>query len=541
MPTQEKELQVGDRIIIHVLEWGKNERESKGEMSGYIGHISDPSCDVRAAIEEFELKYAFPEKVVLEAHSFGKTVPSKEISQREDLRYLECVTIDPETAKDYDDALSLTLDEQGNYHLGVHIADVTYYVKPGSFLDKEARERCNSTYFPGTVLPMLPHELSSHLCSLMPNVNRLAVSVLIKFDQNGNLSDYRITRSVIKSRKRFSYGEAKAVLDGEKKSKYASHLLLMVDLCHRLKKKRYERGSIEFAFPDISIRVDEKGAPVKIERVEYDITHQLVEEFMLKANELIATHLSNQGKPLTYRVHEQPNPENIKEFAARCRIFGFQLPDEPTGEQLQNLFDQARGTPYGQFIATAFVRSMRLATYSAQNVGHFGLGLEHYTHFTSPIRRYIDLIVHRVLFNHLTNAENLDQVALQCSEKERLSARAEGAVILLKKLRLLKEAQNTHPHKQYEAVVTQIKPFGCIFEVSEFLLEGFFHLSQLDNDYYIFDEENCGLIGNRTGTRFFAGDKICVTVESINLINQEVKWRLGSLESSNQKPKRRRR
>lgn len=518
-----EDLKPGDRISIHILSWGKNGKPSRGEMIDYLGHISDPSCDVDAAMVEYELHKEFPEEVLHEARSFGKSVTTKEIKEREDLRDLECFTIDPDTAKDYDDALSLTL-EDGIYHLGVHIADVTHYVKPGSHLDMEAKNRCNSTYFPGFVVPMLPHELSSHLCSLQPDVNRLSVSVLARFDQEANLIDYRITRSTIKSCKRFTYKEAKDVLDGKKKSPYKDTLFLMVDLCHRLKKKRAERGCVEFSVPDLEINVDKNGRPKAVEVIEYDITHQLVEEFMLKANEIVATHLAEEDKPLTYRIHEEPNPENLKDFAARCRMFGFSLSDQPTGEELQKLFDEARKSAYGQFIAVSFIRSMKLATYSVQNVGHYGLGLDHYTHFTSPIRRYIDLIVHRVLFNNLSKTDDLEQIAEHCSEKERLSSRAEGQVTMLKKLRLLKEMQKNEPKTRLEAIITQVKPFGIVFEVSKFLLEGFFPLSAMHDDYYQFDEKRNALIGKKTKALFFAGEKIYVKADHINLITQEVKW-----------------
>lgn len=503
-PAEERPLQVGDRIIIHVLDWGSERRESKGEMSAYIGHISDSSCDVAAAIEEFELEDAFPRRALSEAKRYGTSVTQKQFGGREDLRKLECVTIDPDTAKDFDDAISIRKDKKGCYYLGVHIADVSFYVKPGTSLDNEARQRCNSIYFPGTVLPMLPHELSSHLCSLKPKVNRLAVSVLMEFDEKGELKNYRITRSVIQSRKRFTYKEAKSVLDRKKKSPFRKHLELMVELCGHLKRQRAERGSIEFALPDTAIQVDSKGMPKKIEIVEYDITHQLVEEFMLKANEVVAAHLSKEGKPLAYRIHEEPNPENIKEFAAIASVLGFSVSDNPGADELQTLFDQARESPFGQFLATQFIRSMKLASYSTQNVGHYGLGLEHYTHFTSPIRRYIDLIVHRLLFEEADPKENYEQIAISCSEKERLSARAENTVVLLKKIRLLNAIQKENPERTYEAVVTTVKPFGFAFEVSELLLDGF--------------------INDRS--RFKTGDKIRVRLAHTELITQEVEWRL---------------
>lgn len=503
-PSKERQLQVGDRLIIHVLEWGSNQHEPFGEMSAYIGSISDPSCDLPAAIEEFELESAFSHATLEEARSWGHEVPKQEVRGREDLRHLETCTIDPETAKDFDDALSIERDKNGNFHLGVHIADVSHYVRPRSSLDQEARLRCNSVYFPGQVLPMLPHELSSHLCSLKPKVDRLTVSVLMTFDSEGELQTYRICKSVIQSKKRFTYEEAKEVLDGKKKSPLKNRLNWMVELCLHLKRKRAERGSIEFALPDISVRVDENGVPQSIHLIEYDITHQLVEEFMLKANEVVATHLSKEGKLLTYRIHEEPSPENMREFAALATALGFPLPVQPNSEELQRFFDAARSSPFGQFLATQFIRSMKLASYSTQNVGHYGLGLQYYTHFTSPIRRYIDLIIHRLLFDEVAIDENLEQIALHCSEKERLSSRAENSVTLLKKLRLLQSRFEKEPERVYEGVVTHVKPFGCAFELSEFLMEGFISGKQ----------------------PFHTGDRVKVKLSRIDLVTQEVEWNL---------------
>jgi ribonuclease R len=500
LPSEERNLQIGDRIIIHVLDWGTRQKESLGEMSAYIGPISDPSYDVAAAIEEFELCDAFPEQVLAEAKELS--ILPKELKKRKDLTQLIAFTIDPDTAKDFDDALSLSRDDQGNYHLGVHIADVSHFVKSGSFLDEEAFLRCNSIYFPGTVLPMLPHELSSHLCSLKPNVNRLTISVLAILDSEGTLQNYEICRSVIRSKKRFTYREAKEILDGKKKSKFAPELHLMMELCHLLKKKRCARGSIEFALPDLAIDVAENGSVQHIALVEYDITHQLVEEFMLLANEVVASHLSAQLKPLTYRIHEEPNPENIKEFAMMASAIGFPLPTSPSIEELQALFDRVRETPFGQFLATAFIRSMKLASYSTQNIGHYGLGLEHYTHFTSPIRRYIDLLVHRVLFNEVEESVDLEEIARRCSEKERLSAKAESSLLLLKKLRYL-ELKRKQGEDTYEAVIVAIKPFGALFELKTLLYEGFLP---------------------RAEKQFSVGTKIRVKLQDVDLITRQTSW-----------------
>lgn len=530
-PTEEKELKLGDRVVLEVVDWGTPESETVCRFASYLGNISDASCDISAVIEEFELKSEFPLKVLEEAKKFGTRVSQKEIKNRKDLRDLETFTIDPDTAKDFDDALSLSKDKKGFYHLGVHIADVSTYVKPETALDAEAQDRCNSTYFPGYCSPMLPSVLSNNLCSLKANVNRLTVSVLMKFNHTGDLVDYTIHRSVIKSRKRFTYREAKQVLDGKKKSPYEPTLQLMVELCALLKRKRYERGSIEFSLPDLVVMVDEKGEPYQTDYVAYDITHQLVEEFMLKANETIASHLTSDGRRLTYRVHEVPAEENLKEFSLLAAAFGFKVPDNPEPHDLQKLFEEAAETPYSNYLATHYIRRMRLATYSAENIGHYGLSLTHYCHFTSPIRRYIDLVIHRLLFTEGDDLEYLQSVALRCSEQERISAKAENSVILLKKLRLLKKMHEIEPYKEYEAIVSRVKNYGIYFEIIDLMLEGFLHISELDNDYFIFEESNMRLRGSRHGGIFGSGDKITVNLKNVNLILQEASWYLTTVES----------
>lgn len=535
--TENLNVRVGDRVVMKVIDWGDKESDTIGQLSHLIGHISDPSCDIVAAIEEYELRNEFSSKVIQEAESFGKQVPASEIRKREDFRKIECFTIDPETAKDFDDALSLRKDEKGIYHLGVHIADVSFYVRPGSILDKEAAARCNSTYFPGVCVPMLPGALSENLCSLKPNVNRLAVSVMINLDSQGNLVDYRMVRSVIKSAKRFSYPEAKEVLDGKVKSPYAPTLKLMVELCHLLKRKRYERGSVEFALSELEVVVDEKGDPNSTRIISYDITHQLVEEFMLKANELVAWHLSKLGKGITYRVHDEPAEENLRDFAAVARAFGFGIPDKPTPADLQKVFDAAVDTPYAPHLATSFIRRLRLAIYSPDNIGHYGLALTHYCHFTSPIRRYVDLVVHRILLEESDEKDNLELIATTSSEQERISARAESSVKLLKKLRLLSKIHKKEPYREYEGVVTRVKNFGFSFDVIDFALEGFLHVSELEEDYFVFEEERMCLRGMRTGKIYSPGTKVTVMLKDVDFIYQESNWYLIPEKGELKKPK----
>lgn len=535
-PSDEHPLKVGDRIVMKVTDWGAKDTETSCCFSHYLGHISDPSCDIYAAIEEFELRSDFPTKVIEEAKSFGNQVSLKDIKQREDLRHLTTFTVDPDTAKDFDDAISLSKDEAGHYYLGVHIADVSHYVRAETALDEEARIRCNSTYFPSVCIPMLPGALSENLCSLKPNVNRLTVSVLMHFDPQGNLIDHRFTRGVIKSSKRFSYKEAKKVLDGKMKSVHLGTLNLMVELCRLLKRKRYERGSIEFSLPELVVLIDDKGMPYQTDYVTYDITHQMIEEFMLKANEIVAFDLTQKGRNLTYRIHDVPAEENLRDFSQLAAAFGFRVSDNPTPQDLQKLFEEAAESPYANYLASSYIRRMRLAAYSAENIGHYGLSLTHYCHFTSPIRRYVDLVVHRILFGESDDFEYLQKVANLCSDQERISAKAEGSVVLLKKLRLLQSIYDKDPFKEYEAIITRVKNFGVYFEVIDFLLEGFIHISELGEDYFIYEEEKMRLRGSRGGSFYAPGDRLTVMLQGVDFVYQETKWYVVSNVHSVQVP-----
>jgi len=519
-------LETGDRVICKITSWGGETEQVEGTLARRIGNIADPSIDVEAAVAEFELPDGFSKEAIEEAKSLGARVTAKDAKGRRDLTLSECITIDPDTARDFDDAISLLCDEQGNYHLGVHIADVAHYVKPGTHLDAEALERCNSTYFPGQCIPMLPEELSNELCSLKPNVKRLTQSILAVFDPEGELLSYEVARTVIKSRKRFTYKGALDVLEKREKSPHAPLLDRMVSLCHVLKKKRFERGSIDFAMAENALVVDKNGVPSRIERIEYDITHQMIEEFMLKANEIVATHLQSQGKTLIYRVHEQPAAESFKDFYAFARTLGFPLPSNPTHRDIQKLFQEAKDSPLLSQLSIGFIRSMRLASYSPDNIGHYGLALEHYCHFTSPIRRYTDLVIQRLLFNELPEECDLERIAETCSEKERISFRAESSVKLLKKLRLAATYFEEDPGRIYNANVTRVKPFALFFEVPLFDLEASLHVSELGNDYFEFNPQKMSFRGSRSGKTYSVGQAIHVRLDQIDYILQQTKWSL---------------
>lgn len=530
-------LEEGDRIICHIENWHSKDDIVIGEMSHLIGHITDPSVDIAAAIEEFELPDGFSKEAIQEAKKFGKKV---RVDDRFDLTDWEIVTIDPDTAKDYDDAISVTCDSRGHFFLGVHIADVSHYVKPGTHLDREAYLRCNSTYFPGTCVPMLPEELSNELCSLKPKVVRLTQSVLAEYTPDGNLVSYEIKRTAIKSRKRFTYKEALQVLEGKKKSPHKALLERMVALCNILKKKRFERGSIDFSMPDDVIIVDKKGVPLRIERVEYDITHQMIEEFALVANEIAAKHLAGLKKKLIYRVHEEPANENFQDFATFARAMGFQVPAKPSRQDIQKLFQEAKNSPMSSQLSVSFIRSMKLAAYSPENLGHYGLALDYYCHFTSPIRRYTDLIIQRLLFDELPEETDVEAVALACSQKERVSFKAESSVTLLKKLRLAATYFADDASRSYRAVITKVKPFALFFEVPMFDLEGSVHVSKIGNDYFEYNPATMSFRGARTGKTFTIGQEIFVRLEDLDYILLQTQWSLVPLPSTPAKKKNKR-
>ena len=519
-----KSLSYGDRVILQVIDWGDKTRPILCEVKQMLGPISDASIDNLAAAEEFNIPKEFSATVIKQAKAFGDKVQKSDLKGRQDLTEIECFTVDPTTARDFDDALSLYKDEEGFYHLGVHIADVAHYVTPGTPLDTEAAARSNSTYFPGSCIPMLPEELSNNLCSLKPKVVRLCVSVLMTFTAEGELAHHQIKRTYIKSAKRFSYEDAKLVLEGKKKSKHLPTLRLMVELCLLLKKKRNARGSIDFSLPEVVLELDPQGEPTSFKIIEYDITHQMVEEYMLKANEVVAKSLQDKNISLIFRVHEEPSAESKEDFYALARTLGFPLSGTPTVLEIQKLFEAAKLTPYAQQLSIAFIRSMRLAIYSSENIGHYGLALEEYCHFTSPIRRYPDLIIQRLLFGQHSQEENLEGIAQRCSDKERVSFKAEQSVKTLKKLRFLKRWFDEDPSREYTCHITKIRPFALTFELSPISVEGSLHVSEIHGDYFIYEPEKNSFVGRRTNIRFCIGDPIKMRLCSVDLVLLESRW-----------------
>jgi len=524
---------VGDRLLVKVMDWGNEKEPAICSVIGKLGTIDEAHTDIPAAIKDFGIRQEFPKEVHSQVSVLSSSVEKKDLEGRTDLTHLETFTIDPDTARDFDDALSLSEDKKGHFHLAVHIADVSHYVEANSPLDIEAKTRSNSTYFPGACVPMLPEELSNHLCSLKEKVIRLTITVLMELDPTGSVLGYTIVRGFINSQKRFTYKEAKEVLDGRVKSPHYDALKRMEKLCLLLKKIRFKRGSVDLALPDIVIKIDKEGNPTGYEVVEYDITHQLVEEFMLKANEIVAEEFMKRGEQAIFRIHEPPGDDNLADFFALARSFGFPLPNKVEIEDIQKLFELAKGTPHAERLSIAYIRSMKLAMYSKENIGHYGLSLENYCHFTSPIRRYSDLIVHRRLFEK--SEEDLTSIAKDCSEKERVSFKAEMSVLTMKKLRLLRAYQAEDPSRLYNATVSKIKPFGVSFEVPPIQYEGFIHISELRDDYYEYNSNIGSLTGQNTGKCYKVGEPIEVLLEEIDLIVMESKWALNCIPKKSKK------
>lgn len=515
-------LTLGDRIQVKIVEWGP---PMKGKISKHFGNINDPSVDIKSAIAEFDITEEFPSDALAQAKSFGKEVAKSDMQNRRNLMEMISFTIDPTTAKDFDDALSISQTDDMHYHLAVHIADVAHYVHEGSALDLEAQKRCNSVYFPGECIPMLPKTLSNGLCSLRPHVPRLTMSIFMEFDPAGNLLHYSYDRTVIESKHRFTYEEAKQILDGKVQHPFKKQLDLMADLCALLKVKRRERGSLEFALPELQLTFDEKGNTIGFSIHEYDESHQLVEEFMVKANEIVATILLKAGSDAIFRVHEPPTQDDLSEFYKLAAILGYPLPSHPTLMDIQKVFDKAKGTSHLQQLSIRFIRSMKLAIYSTKNIGHYGLALEQYCHFTSPIRRYADLIIQRLLFGEAKEVD-VEAVATKCSLQERVAFKAESSVILLKKLRLLLHEHNKNRKKQYPALITSIKPFGIAFSLTPLEIEGFIHISEIGNDYYHYLPKEQILRGERRREIFRSGQIIYIQILKIDLISGEIQWKL---------------
>lgn len=537
----------GYKVIAEIVKWPENRRNAEGRIIEIIGDSSDPGTDILSILKAYDLKESFPEDVVRQAESIPEKINEKILKGRRDLRKLRMVTIDGEDAKDLDDAVSVEKVPNG-YRLGVHIADVSSYVTEGSPLDVEALKRGTSVYLVDRVIPMLPARLSNGVCSLNPHVDRLAFTVMMDVDMNGKVLGHDIFESVINIDERMTYTNVFMLLeddDGELSARY-DYLLedfrLMKDLALILRKKRMDRGAIDFDFNEAKIILDEKGKPIEVRRYETTIANKIIEEFMLICNETVAEHFHWAGLPFVFRVHEEPDSEKMMAFAEFSRNMGYTLKgiNKIHPRALQDILKKVKGTKEETIMSTVMLRSLAKARYSHQNLGHFGLAAKFYCHFTSPIRRYPDLIIHRLMKEELEGdlsekreeelTLKLPEIARQCSERERAADEAERETEDLKKVEFMKE----HVGEVFDAIISNVTSFGMFVEL-ENTIEGLVKVSNMEDDYYIFDNAHYCLTGEHTKKNYRIGDMIRVRLVRADVAARQLDF---MIEEGKRKPAR---
>ena len=525
--------QVGQKVLTQVTQWPSRHLAPEGTIVEVLGQDGDPVVDVLCVVHRFQLPHKFKPEVEAVADDVSQKIPADECRRRLDLRKERIITIDPEDARDFDDAVSIKKDRKGNWHLGVHVADVSFYVRPGSALDTEARKRGTSVYFPGQVVPMLPTPLSEGVCSLREGEDRLTKSVLLEYSPEGRLLSSQIKHTIINVTKRFAYKESVLIIDKDKvvpegtSKEFGEMHRLMAELAEKLLAKRIERGALELDLPEVSLRLDEEGRVASVEKTERDISHKLIEEFMLAANEAVARFLHEKKLPSFYRVHPEPDKEELWEFAEFVnQLEGLKLNPLKKGD-LQKLLNGIQGKPEAYTVNLALLRSLKRAEYSSVWGPHFGLAMEFYTHFTSPIRRYPDLMVHRMLDEYLSAGHspkeiqgrwehNLEDWASHCSSTERRAEEAEREITKLKLLRYLEGRRE----EVMDGVITGVEEFGLFVQLKEFLLDGLIHVRNLADDFYKLDRKRMAMVGRR-GNVYRIGDEIRVRIERIDLLKRE--------------------
>lgn len=540
----------GDLVVVRITDWGSGHRGPTGEVEEVLGRQGDAGVDVLAILRAHELPTAFPPEVERAAVALGeRDITPADVAGREDLRDRLIFTIDPADAKDHDDALSLEARPQGGWRVGIHIADVSQYVQEGGPLDREAAERGTSVYLVDRVVPMLPHALSSGICSLVPNQDRLTVSLFVDLDATAVVQGHRLVRGIIRSRHRLAYEQAQAVLDGTLQLDPETDATLhrLRDVARQLHAARRARGSIDFDLPESRVVLDPSGEPTDIQRVLRLESHRLIEDFMLLGNEVVARKAFRAEIPFVYRIHEAPDSarmEQLRDFAATLghRLGG--RAGAPSPRDLQRLLEAADGRPEEGLVATVVLRSMKQARYSEQNLGHFGLAARTYTHFTSPIRRYPDLIVHRILTGVFLDRrepwldeERLAGTARTSSERERVAVAAERDSKDLKKV----EFMQRHLDTEFAGTISAVTSFGLFVLLDDYFVDGLVHVSSLADDYYLFIEEQYALIGERTRRRFRIGDRVRVRVAAVDLDERRIDFRLVEETATASSPRGRRR
>ena len=538
------EAQAGDKVIVAIRQWSTRMRKATGVVIERLGPAGENETEMHAILAEFGLPYRFPEEVEQEAEAISETISDEEVTRRRDLRTTPTFTIDPLDAKDFDDALSVRFLGEDLLEVGIHIADVSHYVRPNTELEKEAYRRATSVYLVDRTVPMLPEKLSNNLCSLRPKEDKLAFSAIFELTSKGTIVKEWFGRTVIHSDRRFTYEEAQEVLDTQA-GDYVQELQQLNQLAHTLRKDRFDHGAINFETTEVRFRLDAQGRPLGIYKKERKDAHKLVEEFMLLANKRVAEYVVRASKgpvpnAMVYRVHESPDTERLSTFSAFVQKLGFSLQlddDKQIAKSMNRMLAQVEGKPEQSLIEQLAVRTMAKARYTTEDLGHFGLAFRRYSHFTSPIRRYPDVLAHRILQQVLEGKtvgglEALEQACKHSSERERLAAEAERASIKYKQI----EYMSTMDDEQvFDGIITGVTDFGIFVEISETASEGLVRMSDLDDDYYELDKENYRLVGERTQRIYAFGDVVRVKVKETNLARRSMDLVLVDVRSRSTK------
>lgn len=515
-----------DKIVeIEITRFPSEARWPAGKLVSVIGFIDDPNVETSVIIRKFNLPVAFPSEVEEETANLPNSLTEKDFDGRDDFRKRSIITIDPRTARDFDDAIEVRVLPDGTFQLGVHIADVSHFVAQDSPMDLEARYRGTSVYFPDRVIPMLPEKVSNHLCSLNPHTDRLALSVMMHIGSSGEVRDYSFHKSIIHSQERMTYEDVQGALDGDKAltEKFGSlmpHLRDVEKLARIIQQRRHDRGAIDFDLPEPLLTYDELGGVSGIAKAVRLFSHRIVEEFMILANEVVARYLEGRDIPSIYRVHEDPDPMKVEDFSEIVGGLGLRFnPRKAQPGDFQKFIGSLAGRPDERMLSYLMLRSFKQAAYSVENVGHFGLASDSYTHFTSPIRRYPDLAVHRILKAVMarsgqmpTSPAQLEVIATESSERERLADQAERELIEWKKMILMER----HLGETFEAIIISVWKDGFNVELVDHFIEGFVHVSEISDDYYQFEPRTRSLTGKHTRQRFRLGDRLPVQVARVD-------------------------